>query len=94
MTLGPIALSVFMAFGQGADAVSTDRALSACPTCVEGNPLMRSQGVRYGTKGVIVATASVACFKLWPKHKTAAIVLGTLVGGSGIALAVHNNRMR
>jgi hypothetical protein len=88
--LGPIALSAFMAAGQAADAISTDRALATCTLCREGNPLMQNQAVRWTAKGALVAGGTVAVVKLWPNHRKSAIALGAVVGGIGFAMARHN----
>ena len=93
MTLGPIALSAFMLAGQGADAVSTQRALDRCAACYEANPLMRNEAVRWSAKGVVVAGGTVAVIKLWPRHKKSAIAVAAIVGGAGFALAAHNERV-
>ena len=92
--MGPLALSVFMLLGQGADALSTDRTLSACQGCTEFNPLMSNSAVRWSAKALLVGGASVACFKLWPKHRSGAVALALIIGSSGLALALHNSRVR
>lgn len=94
MAIGPIALSAFMAFGQGADLWSTERVLARCSACYEANPLMGRQDVRLTTKAILVTGASVTVFKLWPKHRKTAIAIAVIGGGLGIAAALHNERLR
>lgn len=56
--------AAWMAGAAALDLGASQYALSKCPACYEGNPLMRSTGTALATKAVATAAGGWICYEL------------------------------